>query len=112
LPAAERNILENFVDENKSTLELPRTEKRRKDKNKVKENLQMEKIWIKTEDWHTPPLLKRKRTQQPTTILGDQRPKEEVRKSNRENCASLRQTPLERRREISLGLGSVPDALY
>jgi hypothetical protein len=38
-----------------------RKKQEKRDKNGVKENLQMEKIWIKTEDWHTPPLLNKKK---------------------------------------------------
>jgi len=74
LPAAEKNILEIFVDETK-VLRSCHGRKGREDKNGVKENLQMKKIWIKTEDWHTPPLLKRKRKRNLRLSLGKEETK-------------------------------------
>jgi hypothetical protein len=61
LPAAERNILENFVDQTKS-LRSCHGRKRRKDKNGSQGKLADRKnLNKKTEDWHTLPASKKKK---------------------------------------------------
>jgi hypothetical protein len=83
-----------FVDRTKISRELATEEKKKEKKKKgVKENLQMEKIWIKTEDWQYPPASKKKKN---ATYDYPWKRKDQGRSEKKQpkHCASLRQTPL------------------